>query len=104
MLRALSISRVLDCLHVAFVFALDSSERVTRVEPIVNKTVSRSRRSTTYRLYFPNTAHSGEPDSITVGSGSYDSVQVGRSRIELTTSSGVLGVEILRSSRVIANP
>lgn len=82
----------------------DDSPRVTRIETITGKETNRSKRSTTYRVYFPSKGRPGASDSITVSANEWNGVVLNRSQVELVTTEGALGIEVLRDKRLLIQP
>lgn len=79
--------------------ALDPGPETVRECPVVDRTTSRSKNRTTYRVVVDDWARPGGTLSYTVSHGEYDAVRPGRSRVLVQTRPGGLGIEWLVGRR-----
>ncbi len=73
--------------------ALDPGPEAVRDCPVVDRTTSRSKNKTTYRVVVADWSRPGATLSYEVSHGEYDAVRPGQSRVLVRTRPGGLGVE-----------
>jgi hypothetical protein len=79
----------------------DESPRVVRNELVIDQHVSRGRHGTSYYATVRDWDRPANRLDFSVSFAEHAAIRPGRSRLELTTRRGRLGIEWLRSKRVI---
>jgi hypothetical protein len=83
---------------------LDSSPEVAHDALITDKYTTRSKNKTNYNVRVASWRDPGETVSFRVSSSEYGTVAPGRSQMHVVTRAGWLGVEWIKSKRVVSKP